>query len=128
MSASVISLHCAIRAAKPGMWPEMGTRGDGASIPAAVCEPAAAAMRLGVEDPASTAAALICEPRDAVVGVNASVPVVADAGPAAAVPTSTPLERRDEDDPLRPLKDLPLGDGVDARLDAATFEESFQVK
>ena len=49
-------------------------------------------------------------------------------GPAAAVPTSTPLERRDEDDPLRPLKDLPPGDGSDARLDAATFEESFQVK
>jgi hypothetical protein len=85
-------------------------------------------MRLGVEDPASTAAALICEPRDAVVGANASVPVVADSGPAAAVPTSTPLERRDEDDPLRLLKDLPIGDGVDARLDAATFEESFQVK
>ena len=94
-------------------------RADDASTARAVWDPVAEATTRRVATPASTAAALTCEPRDAVVGETASVPVVAIV--ATGAPACDPRERS---------RDAP-GDAGTPRLDAGRpgrFEESFHVR
>ena len=97
---------------------------DDVSTTRAVWDPVAEATTRCVATPASTAAALTCEPRDAVVGETASVPVVAIV--ATGAPACEPRERsRDDDDDDAP------GDAGTPRLDAGRpgrFEESFHVR